>query len=90
MWGSLAKERLEDGQRFPAVLQMGALAGGTFESGVFKILLQIPLMSCSLTSALERLGLRRWVDGRPLGIPSSPSRFILGRRQWPFVFRGSQ
>lgn len=65
MWGSLAKERLEDGQCFPVVLQMGALAGGTFESGVFKILLQIPLMSCSLPSALERLGLRRWVDGRP-------------------------
>lgn len=65
MWGSLAKERLEEGQHFPAALQMGALAGGTFESGMFEILLQIPLMSCSLTSALERLGLRRWVDGRP-------------------------
>ena len=65
MWGSLTKEGLEDGQCFPAAPEMGAFAGGTFESGVFKILLQIPLMSCSLTSALERLGLQRWVDGRP-------------------------
>lgn len=72
VWGSLAKERLEDGQHFPTALQMGALAGGTFESGVFKIILQIPLMSCPLTLALERLGLWRWVDGRPTWHIPSP------------------